>query len=81
MFIYLTFLERDTPSKYASAMLIYHVTHKLYHSNSGINFFLYCISGQKFRNDVKETLCSCFERKTGNEEVKSSNTEGIIVSQ
>ena len=57
-FIYLTFLERDTPSKYASAMLIYHVTHKLYHSNSGINFFLYCISGRKFRNDLKEILCS-----------------------
>ena len=56
-FIYLTFLERDTPSKYASAMLIYHVTHKLYHSNSGINFFLYCISGRKFRNDLKEILC------------------------
>ena len=54
-FIYLTFLERDTPSKYASSMLIYHVTHKL--SNSGINFFLYCISGRKFRNDLKEILC------------------------
>ena len=56
-FIYLTFVERDTPSKYASSMLFFHVTHKLYHSNNGINFFLYCISGRKFRKDLKEILC------------------------
>ena len=56
-FIYLTLLERDTPSKYASSMLFFHVTHKLYHSNNGINFFLYCISGRKFRNDLKEIFC------------------------
>ena len=29
-----------------------------YSTNSGINFFLYCISGQKFRNDLKEIFCS-----------------------
>ena len=56
-FIYLTLVERDTPSKYASSMLFFHVTHKLYHSNNGINFFLYCISRRKFRNDLKEILC------------------------
>ena len=37
-------------------MLFYQVTSKLYFTNSGINFFLYCISGQKFRNDLKELL-------------------------
>ena len=57
-FIYLTFVERDTPSKYASSMLFFQVTYKLYTTNSGINFFLYCLSGQKFRNDVKEILCA-----------------------
>ena len=39
-------------------MLLYQITFKLYTSNSGINFLLYCISGQKFRNDLKEILCS-----------------------
>ena len=58
-FIYLSFAKRDTPLGYARVMFIYQVTAKLYISNSGINFFLYCISGQKFRNDLKETLC-CF---------------------
>ena len=55
-FIYLIFAKRDTPIEFAKSMLIYQITAKLYTSNSGINFFLYCISGQKFRNDLKETL-------------------------
>ena len=61
-FIYLSFAKRDTPLVYARVMLIYQVTAKLYISNSGINFFLYCISGQKFRNDLKEILCCLANR-------------------
>ena len=53
-FVYSNFVTRDTPTKYAYLMLFYHLTHKLYSTNNGINFFLYCISGQKFRNDLKE---------------------------
>ena len=56
-FIYLVFAKRDTPSQYAKSRLIYEITSKLYLSNSGINFLLYCISGQKFRNDLKDILC------------------------
>ena len=56
-FIYLTFVVNDTPGKFASSMLLFHISYKLYATNSGINFFLYCISGQKFRNDLKEILC------------------------
>ena len=71
-FIYLVFAKRDTPRDYAKSMIIYEITSKLYLSNSGINFFLYCLSGKKFRNDLKEILC-CFgfscpsvtERKDG----------------
>ena len=58
-FIYLVFAKRDTPFAYAKSMFIYQITAKLYISNSGINFFLYCISGQKFRNDLKEILNCC----------------------
>ena len=57
-FIYLTFIERDTPSKYASSMLFFQITFKLYTTNNGINFFLYCISGKKFRADLKEIFGS-----------------------
>ena len=56
-FIYLLLTEQDTPRQYAVSMFLYQVTSKLYTTNSGINFLLYCISGQKFRNDLKEVLC------------------------
>ena len=55
--IYLTFVTQDTPSKYVSSVLSLMITHALSITTSGINFFLYCISGQKFRDDLKEMLC------------------------
>ena len=77
-FIYLTFVELDTPTKYATSMLYFQITYKSYTTNNGINFFLYCISGQKFRNDLKEILCgsvkfncqySCRNKGKGNVEI------------
>ena len=56
-FIYLNLVKRDTPSKYASSMLFFQITYKLYTTNNGINFLLYCISGKKLRNDLKQMLC------------------------
>ena len=53
-FIYSTFAESDTPEKFAKSLLFYQITYKLYTTNSGINFFLYCISGRKFRSDLKQ---------------------------
>ena len=58
-FIYLVFAKRDTPLEYAKSMLIFQITAKLYITNSGINFFLYCLSGKKFRDDLKETISCC----------------------
>ena len=57
-FIYAAFVTSDTPSKFATSMLIFEMSYKLYVTNSGINFFLYCVSGKKFRNDLKELVCS-----------------------
>ena len=56
-FIYFSLVERDTPSKHATSMLFFQITYKLYTTYNGINFFLYCISGKRFRNDLKEMLC------------------------
>ena len=58
-FIYLIFTSQDTPFKYANSYLLFQISFKLYTTNSGVNFFLYCISGKKFRNDLKEILCHC----------------------
>ena len=70
-FIYLVFAKRDTPFKYAQSVLLSEITAELYASNSGINFFLYCISGKKFRNDLKEILCCRYRRKN---QLQSSTT-------
>ena len=56
-FIYAAFVKTDTPSKFADSLLISEIIYHLYVTNSGINFLLYCISGQKFRNDLKEIVC------------------------
>ena len=70
-FIYAAFVISDTPYKYATSLFIFEISYKLYVTNSGINFFLYCVSGQKFRNDLKETVCC--KRRTGS----SSNVSHI----
>ena len=56
-FIYAAFVRTDTPSKFADSLLISEISYHLYVTNSGINFLLYCISGQRFRNDLKEIVC------------------------
>ena len=56
-FIYVSFVVSDTPSKYATSIFFSEISYKLYVTNNGINFFLYCVSGQKFRNDLKEMIC------------------------
>ena len=60
-FIYTAFMSADTPSKLATSMFISELSYKLYVTNSGINFFLYCVSGKKFRSDLKEIVC-CIRR-------------------
>ena len=74
-FIYLTFLKRDTPSKYALSIFLMQLTYKLFTTNSGINFFLYCISGRRFRNDLKEILC--FSRSP--ESLQSQHTLSEVI--
>ena len=73
-FIYLVFARRDTPFEYAKSLLIFQITSRLYMTNSGINFFLYCTSGQKFRNDLKAILC-CFGKShpSGRQDGSQSN--------
>ena len=40
------------PSLHADYILFFQVSHKLYSTNNACNFFLYCLSGTKFRSDV-----------------------------
>ena len=74
-FIYIVVAKRDTPRLYARLLLVAQVTGKLYPTNSGINFFLYCISGKKFRNDLKEIFRCSSTYKSPVTESKSNSTQ------
>ena len=55
---YLNFSSGDTPFYYAGLHLFYQFGEKAYYTNLGINFFLYVISGQKFRTDLRNLFKS-----------------------
>ena len=76
-FIYLTFVESDTPVKFARSVLIFQITYKLYTTNSGINFFLYCVSGRKFRHDLKEMVFFCRIFRHSKAETNASNASKL----
>ena len=78
-FIYLTFVKSDTPIKYARSMLIFQITYKLYVTNSGVNFFLYCISGRKFRSDLKDILCLCKTASHSRSQTRKTQSEVTIL--
>ena len=52
-FLYVMFVNYTySPQRFAGFHLFYNVAHKLYYTNYGINFYLYVMSGQKFRSDL-----------------------------
>ena len=50
---YINFSSGNTPDYYAGFNLGYQIGEKSSYTNHGINFFLYVISGQKFRTDLR----------------------------
>ena len=50
---YVNFSSGNTPYFYAGLHLFYQVGVSAFYTNHGINFFLYVISGQKFRTDLR----------------------------
>lgn len=50
--IYTLKAYRQDVGTYATYILAKHVTHKLYFTNSSINFILYCLGGSKFRQEA-----------------------------
>ena len=55
LFVYINFGNlTKSPKTYAGYRLFHSVAQKLYYTNYGINFYLYVISGKKFRGDLVE---------------------------
>ena len=78
-FIYSSFVSSDTPHKFATSVFIAEISYKLYVTNSGINFFLYCVSGKKFRNDLKEIVC-CMGRRNSTFVESSTGTSTTMTA-
>ena len=70
---------QTSPQRYANYVLFYIITADLYFSNSAINFYLYCISGSKFRSDVVN-LFNCKTSKTNQGPVELSSTVRTVSS-
>ena len=53
LFLFVMVVDFTTSAKlFAGYYLFYNVAQKMHYTNHGINFFLYVISGQKFRTDL-----------------------------
>ena len=52
-----------TPKLAAGYYLFYNTAHKMQVTNHGINFFLYVISGKKFRTDLKKLFLTSNKNK------------------
>ena len=72
LFIYVMFVDYGkTPDSFAGFYLFYNVGQKTYYTNYGINFFLYVISGGKFRAD----LIKLFKSKTDKQQESSVTSD------
>ena len=50
--LHLNFFTGNTPTFFAGQYLFLQISEKLFFTSHGINFFLYVLSGQKFRTDL-----------------------------
>ena len=70
---YVNFSSGNTPYYYAGIYLFYQVGVSAYYTNHGINFFLYVISGQKFRTDLRNLFMAKRQNKNNVMESEVSN--------
>ena len=76
----------SSPELYAGFFHFLSIGQKTYFTNFGINFYLYVISGHKFRSDLLrlfESACPCFCRKRNQPSgisVSKLSTENTVVT-
>ena len=64
--IYFVLDKSATPHIYADYVLAVNATNKLAFSNSAVNFYLYCLGGPKFRQDLVKIFCAKKESEQRN---------------
>ena len=74
MFLYAILYDfEQSPQAFAGYHLFYNVIRQTYYTNHAINFYLYVISGQKFRTDLVKLFKSTETKSVGNSEGSSKN--------
>ena len=81
MFLYAILYDfEQSPRAFAGYHLFYNVLRQTYYTNHAINFYLYVISGQKFRTDLVK-LFQCTESKPrGNCSVSDGSSKISVIS-
>ena len=74
-FFYINIVDfTATPKTYAGYLLFHSAAQKLHYTNFGINFYLYVISGSKFRAD----LLALFLKKKESQNSENSTSVSVI---
>ena len=72
-------IER-TPRNLAFDFLTFHIMNKLYFLNNACNFFLYCLSGSKFRRDFVTLFPEHFSRRCHDRSVDGTSRDTQNIS-
>ena len=72
-----SFNFRPTPKLIATSYFLFSVTDKIYFTNNGINFFLYVMSGQKFRTDLRNLFTYCKSQNSNPQSIRISEAQTI----
>ncbi|KAK2182675.1 hypothetical protein NP493_341g02056 [Ridgeia piscesae] len=73
--LFFTVHVEPTPQGNAFGVLVFHVTNKLYLLNNACNFFLYCVSGTKFRRDFVKLFRENVWHRCCNRAVDEASTQ------
>ena len=73
---YFTFVARNTAYLKAVYHLGHHICHKVWYMNNAVNFYLYCITGRRFRSDLMEM----FKSGNGGGQSKISTSNSMSTS-
>ena len=67
--------KAETPKQFATFVFVLDFTYELYNLNYGINFYLYFISGTKFRNDLRALFGSKSKQRNNVKNVSGGSIE------
>ena len=80
LFLYVMFYDyQQSAYSFAGFFLFHNVGQKTYYTNYGINFFLYVVSGQKFRTDLVNLfkVCKCKENSSKPSNLSESSIASV----